>query len=100
MFYLNHNVSELSFQRIDNLLGLKLEAETFPSLSVVKFARTILPFASMMLNTASESFVSGFISSTLINSTAPSIKLFLAVTCNFSAWLFSIVNLIGVASSL
>ena len=54
----------------------------------------------MMLNTASESFVSGFISSTLINSTAPSIKLFLAVTCNFSAWLFSIVNLIGVASSL
>ena len=61
--------------------------------------RTILPFASMMLNTASESFVSGFISSTLINSTAPSIKLFLAVTCN-SAWLFSIVNLIGVASSL
>ena len=59
--------------------GRKSETEIFPSLLVVKLERTLLPFISTILNTASLR-AEPSTSSTLESSTAPFVKLLVAVT--------------------
>ena len=73
----------------------KSETEILPSLLVVKSVRTSLPFISTILNTASLR-VEPSMSSTLESSTAPFVKLFVAVTEAIFLALLT-VNLIGVS---
>ena len=59
--------------------GRKSGTEILPSLSVVKSVRTSCPLESTILKIA-PSRVAPSMSSTFVNSTAPFVKLFLAVT--------------------
>ena len=75
--------------------GRKSETEIFPSLLVVKLERTLLLFISTILNTASLR-AEPSTSSTLESSTAPFVKLLVAVTEAIFLALLT-VNLIGVS---
>ena len=59
--------------------GRKSETEILPSLSVVRSERTSLPSISTILKIAPSRVVPSM-SSTLVNSTAPLVKLLVAVT--------------------